>query len=155
MLVVMYMYMVILCIFMLFDFFFLMIRRPPRSTRTDTLFPYTTLFRSALDHFTAELRGEVKRDNIMVTLFSPGAVATGSIANFDPAVLPGAMGAWLEKGATFDGAVQPDVMGEALAGCFEYQPGVAVEFLDERPNVPPPKPSARGGYDGDPARATR
>src|SRR3546814_7694677 len=31
---------------MLFFFFFLMIRRPPRSTRTDTLFPYTTLFRS-------------------------------------------------------------------------------------------------------------
>src|SRR3546814_13016282 len=29
-----------------FVFFFLMIRRPPRSTRTDTLFPYTTLFRS-------------------------------------------------------------------------------------------------------------
>src|SRR3546814_20132997 len=27
--------------------FFLMIRRPPRSTRTDTLLPYTTLFRSA------------------------------------------------------------------------------------------------------------
>src|SRR3546814_11860381 len=30
-----------------FFFFFLMIRRPPRSTRTDTRFPYTTLFRSA------------------------------------------------------------------------------------------------------------
>src|SRR3546814_10174629 len=29
--------------------FFLMIRRPPRSTRTDTLFPYTTLFRSIDD----------------------------------------------------------------------------------------------------------
>src|SRR3546814_6550470 len=28
------------------SFFFLIIRRPPRSTRTDTLFPYTTLFRS-------------------------------------------------------------------------------------------------------------
>src|SRR3546814_5459708 len=28
-------------------FFFLMLRRPPRSTRTDTLFPYTTLFRSS------------------------------------------------------------------------------------------------------------
>src|SRR3546814_19177443 len=27
-------------------FFFLMIRRPPKSTRADTLFPYTTLFRS-------------------------------------------------------------------------------------------------------------
>src|SRR3546814_8950174 len=32
--------------FFLFFFFFLMKRRPPRSTRTDTLFPYTTLFRS-------------------------------------------------------------------------------------------------------------
>src|SRR3546814_5291218 len=32
---------------LLVSFFFLMIRRPPRSTRTDTLFPYTTLFRSA------------------------------------------------------------------------------------------------------------
>src|SRR3546814_12462678 len=31
----------------IFFFFFLMIRRPPRSTRTDTLFPSTTLFRSA------------------------------------------------------------------------------------------------------------
>src|SRR3546814_3470576 len=31
---------------MFYVFFFLMIRRPPRSTRTDTLFPYTTLFRS-------------------------------------------------------------------------------------------------------------
>src|SRR3546814_13403241 len=38
------------CYFILFCFlysiFFLMIRRPPRSNRTDTLFPYTTLFRS-------------------------------------------------------------------------------------------------------------
>src|SRR3546814_5614635 len=31
----------------LFVCFFLRIRRPPRSTRTDTLFPYTTLFRSS------------------------------------------------------------------------------------------------------------
>src|SRR3546814_19438791 len=32
--------------YLMSSFFFLMIRRPPRSTRTDTLFPYTTLFRS-------------------------------------------------------------------------------------------------------------
>src|SRR3546814_4107677 len=45
-------------------FFFLMIRRPPRSTRTDTLFPYTTLFRSfrkrslrgqEVNHFLSEI----------------------------------------------------------------------------------------------------
>src|SRR3546814_16743649 len=35
------------CVYHSFFFFFLMIRRPPRSTRTDTLFPYTTLFRSS------------------------------------------------------------------------------------------------------------
>src|SRR3546814_12755387 len=40
--------------------FFLMIRRPPRSTRTDTLFPYTTLFRSAL-LFAAEADRQQRR----------------------------------------------------------------------------------------------
>src|SRR3546814_13617699 len=39
------------------SFFFLMIRRPPRSTRTDTLFPYTTLFRSARTVLFASLLG--------------------------------------------------------------------------------------------------
>src|SRR3546814_15916635 len=33
----------------MFAVFFLMLRRPPRSTRTDTLCPYTTLFRSRRD----------------------------------------------------------------------------------------------------------
>src|SRR3546814_4230091 len=44
-----------------FYFFFLMIRRPPRSTRTDTLFPYTTLFRSkyALKELKAFVIGKV------------------------------------------------------------------------------------------------
>src|SRR3546814_2439490 len=37
----------VVCMFIILLVFFLMIRRPPRSTRTDTLFPYTTLFRSA------------------------------------------------------------------------------------------------------------
>src|SRR3546814_11306569 len=39
-------FVVLLAFHIFFVFFFLMIRRPPRSTRTDTLFPYTTLFRS-------------------------------------------------------------------------------------------------------------
>src|SRR3546814_5272224 len=41
--------MMIKILYFSYHLFFLMIRRPPRSTRTDTLFPYTTLFRSALD----------------------------------------------------------------------------------------------------------
>src|SRR3546814_3343877 len=42
----------------------LMIRRPPRSTRTDTLFPYTTLFRSRdLPHYPASATGNRHRSN--------------------------------------------------------------------------------------------
>src|SRR3546814_3383438 len=35
-----------------------MIRRPPRSTRTDTLFPYTTLFRSGVRHLADDVHHE-------------------------------------------------------------------------------------------------
>src|SRR3546814_14813496 len=40
-----------------------MIRRPPRSTRTDTLFPYTTLFRS-IEHVEAAARGAQPRKGV-------------------------------------------------------------------------------------------
>src|SRR3546814_16991699 len=39
-----------------FFFFFLRIRLPPRSTRTDTLFPYTTLFRSRMKEKVLQVR---------------------------------------------------------------------------------------------------
>src|SRR3546814_4160186 len=58
----------------MYSMFFLMIRRPPRSTRTDTLFPYTTLFRSLA------LLGEV------VAATRNGLLASGSsceVADFD------------------------------------------------------------------------
>src|SRR3546814_19518330 len=47
----------------MFFFFFLMIRRPPRSTRTDTLFPYTTLFRSQ-PHRARALRAAVSPERL-------------------------------------------------------------------------------------------
>src|SRR3546814_14352899 len=46
--------------------FFLMIRRPPRSTRTDTLFPYTTLFRSKLPATFRDFRLEWRHGNCNV-----------------------------------------------------------------------------------------
>src|SRR3546814_12700145 len=50
--------------------FFLMIRRPPRSTRTDTLFPYTTLFRS---HSSADILVQALVDLGVDTVFGyPG-----------------------------------------------------------------------------------
>src|SRR3546814_15468935 len=63
-----------------------MIRRPPRSTRTDTLFPYTTLFRSGIDRFpiiilaaemqsgfTAEARPVISKINLASIAFDLAA----------------------------------------------------------------------------------
>src|SRR3546814_18064416 len=53
-----------MCFFFRLFFFFLMIRRPPRSTRTDTLFPYTTLFRSAVGRIVLGTAGRPVRTKI-------------------------------------------------------------------------------------------
>src|SRR3546814_17334071 len=58
--------------------FFLMIRRPPRSTRTDTLFPYTTLCRSALRSDQLQLEG---------LEHGPGAVAHAELAESERPLL--------------------------------------------------------------------
>src|SRR3546814_9999870 len=61
-------------------FFCLMIRRPPRSTRTDTLFPYTTLFRSFIGEVNI-LEGRVSQregDHLLVQSPEAGcAIETG------------------------------------------------------------------------------
>src|SRR3546814_16919401 len=58
-----------------------MIRRTPRSTRTDTLFPYTTLFRSAASKFGVRafadgLRSEESGNGVRVTTVYPSRTAT-------------------------------------------------------------------------------
>src|SRR3546814_13490216 len=82
-----------------------MIRRPPRSTRTDTLFPYTTLFRSVNylgyrstvvririsaesdpEPLTVQLLPEYRTlDEVAVIAASPGAVLKGDTTEFDAA----------------------------------------------------------------------
>src|SRR3546814_5893230 len=59
-----------------------MIRRPPRSTRTDTLFPYTTLFRSP------DTRARRRRDPV-VSPFRASAAFTEEWEHFDFAVEDG------------------------------------------------------------------
>src|SRR3546814_3066060 len=64
-------------------FFFLMIRRPPRSTRTDTLFPYTTLFRSRSDYSAPA----IMLQTLMPARFS-GSIAR-SRGDYSPSRSPG------------------------------------------------------------------
>src|SRR3546814_11623844 len=66
-------------------FFFLMIRRPPRSTRTDTLFPYTTLFRSVVEAFRDNVRfSSAHGVSLDPTASGPHAHRTMSFLAMDP-----------------------------------------------------------------------
>src|SRR3546814_6302036 len=65
---------------MCYLFFFLLIRHPPRSTRTDTLFPYTTLFRSPDGVANLSVHGVQLIDN---GVFTPATIPTplGNVLN--------------------------------------------------------------------------
>src|SRR3546814_8444900 len=65
-------------------FFFLMVPRPPRSTRTDTLFPYTTLFRSGAGQ-AAESYGGI---NLIAEQTLAGLVGTAATGRRQVAAVP-------------------------------------------------------------------
>src|SRR3546814_16768292 len=58
----------------LFLFLFLMIRRPPRSTRTDTLFPYTTLFLSHAGRQASRLADPVEAADRLIFVVAPAGI---------------------------------------------------------------------------------
>src|SRR3546814_15571644 len=69
-------------------FFFLMIRRPPGSTRTDTLFPYTTLFRSVV----VPVRDEAAELARVISSLGPVAeVVVVDDGSTDPGAVAGAV----------------------------------------------------------------
>src|SRR3546814_14621401 len=75
-------------------FFFLWIRRPPRSTRTDTLFPYTTLFRSrrpGQDGFKYMTLGvlfvNVSIGGVLTAYAAPPVLMVASTFNWDTAYM--------------------------------------------------------------------
>src|SRR3546814_5704826 len=78
-------------------FFFLMIRRPPRSTRTDTLFPYTTLFRS------------LRQGAGQVDLPVPGSRQAGRHDRFLPVAYPQRQGSEAVPG---QGPARPEARSE-------------------------------------------
>src|SRR3546814_15447213 len=56
-----------------------MIRRPPRSTRTDTLFPYTTLFRSLVGEVEDDLEVLLRADAAAAGNHALGALQVGAV----------------------------------------------------------------------------
>src|SRR3546814_11296445 len=69
------MYLIVHTLFYSVGVFFLMIRRPPRSTRTDTLFPYTTLFRSVWNRIAPEVQDQIVEMALEQSELSPRELA--------------------------------------------------------------------------------
>src|SRR3546814_18470582 len=94
-------------------FFFLMIRRPPRSTRTDTLFPYTTLFRSV--DYTQTWAQEMTKGRGFV------AVGLVIVARWQPMlVLPVALVFGLSEIAVLQLQVAGLAVSSHLLACLPY-----------------------------------
>ena len=96
--------------------------------------------KAAVDVFSRELREELKNDLIGVTVLSPGAVMTEFGFGWDMSKLSTALHAWQEKGPKFDGNMEAEHIGQAVAHCFTYPPGVTVDFIEVKPHKPTDKP---------------
>src|SRR3546814_19413251 len=94
-------------------FFFLRIRRPPRSTRTDTLFPYTTLFRSCviLDYRMPDIDGCAMLRHLREIGWSGRAIM---ISGFHDTLL-----AWRAAEAGFDHVLAKPLIGRALLDALD------------------------------------
>src|SRR3546814_7044278 len=126
-----------------------MIRRPPRSTRTDTLFPYTTLFRSGSGtRMTIETLSTVRSHGGTQGVYKHASTTTGTDMSFAVFVPDHADGAklpvlWYLSGLT---CTYANVMekGEYRAACAEH--GVIFIATDTSPrgeSVPDDPAAAR------------
>jgi 3-oxoacyl-[acyl-carrier protein] reductase len=89
--------------------------------------------KAAVDRFTEELRHEMRGENVAVTTFIPGDTSRSAGAPWDPELMAEAYAAWLERGTHFAGAMEPDVVGEAVAHCFDVPPNVSYDEVILRP----------------------
>src|SRR3546814_10890604 len=128
--------------------FFVMIRRPPRATRTDTLFPYTTLFRSA--NLPLHQRPEpallMRASSIAVQDLHVAGIGRGAVEHlgrpFDAAHLFRAGGIFQigkarsdELEAAVDGIVAGQRRHEKIPYAVRFR--ALLQFLDYRQSLPP------------------
>src|SRR3546814_14973984 len=118
-------------VYFFYIFFFLMIRRPPRSTRTDTLFPYTTLFRSqfvTLDAFCrsqAEALGPFDRRCPLAQACSHARPTLSRLSTISDKIVP----------QPRDGDKEVTLGRQALLPAVEYGDSFAVGQVPDRKSV--------------------
>src|SRR3546814_10723809 len=108
-----------------------MIRRPPRSNRTDTLFPYTTLFRSVDDARNA-LQGQSRppRSGAGLVARTLEAARARMPPNAGPAALMPKADAWRIVEDDLSGAAIRALLEQHFAGMLANSPAGSCHFLD-------------------------
>jgi NAD(P)-dependent dehydrogenase (short-subunit alcohol dehydrogenase family) len=94
----------------------------------------------AVDRLSDEMRDELRADGIAVSVLSPGATVTDFAAGWDGEKLTAAFRAWREKSKYFDGYMDVQYVGQAVADCFNYPKGICVDFIEIRPSKLEEKP---------------
>src|SRR3546814_8479743 len=111
-----------------------MIRRPPRSTRTDTLFPYTTLFRSHFSDIFIRIlsarREFSKHRGFAVTIIIGAAMDRGVYAMRDLLMKHGVAHRWFDPADPVDGPVAAHLLAER--GLTQDQLPVAILGADRK-----------------------
>jgi len=96
--------------------------------------------KAAVERFTRDLRVELQADGIGVTCIRPGAATTSFADGWEGEALVAGFTAWRELGTHMDLGMEVEQVGESVAYALQQPPGVAVDLLEIRPNIPTPKP---------------
>src|SRR3546814_14332440 len=125
-------------------FLFLMIRRPPRSTRTDTLFPYTTLFRSATGHATT-VPLHAAREKLAVSgtqALRQNKVAERASDGFVARPAEDLLG----RGVPVEHTVGTIDADQGIEGAVDDPPHETLAAFERRPRPPLPRHVTAGNY---------
>lgn len=92
--------------------------------------------KAAVERFTRDLRLELQGDGIGVTCLRPGGAGTEFAAGWDTEAIVAGYEAWKRVGTHMDTGMNVEHVAEAVYQTLSYPPGVAVDLLEVRPNIP-------------------
>jgi NAD(P)-dependent dehydrogenase (short-subunit alcohol dehydrogenase family) len=98
--------------------------------------------KAAVERFTRDLRLEVQHDGIGVTCVRPGGAITNFSDGWEPEAFVAALEGWKDAGTYMDMGMEVEDVAEAVRYSLSQRPGVAVDLLEVRPNVPTAKISS-------------
>jgi len=95
--------------------------------------------KAAVERFTRDLRLELQHDGIGVTCVRPGGAITDFSEGWEPEAFTAALEGWKDMGAYMDMGMEASDVAGAVCYSLSQRPGVAVDLLEVRPNVPTSK----------------